>query len=188
MEGDHEDHEDDRAHDHWNPVVHELDGSLDGGGLGDPLEIILALEARAGHDPAEHGGAEAETQLLRGRGAGVAHADGVDAGLQRAVGDGVSHQAHGHGAGDAQAAALQRAQALGDEAQTALSLEASQALGVKYICGSVSSNGTFGCAAKMGVPGFLAEIGNLGLWSEEEVEQYDTLLSLAVTGGDYNWI
>ena len=61
---------------------------------------------------------------------------------------------------------------LGDEAQTALSLEASKALGVKYICGSVSSNGTFGCAAKMGVPGFLAEIGNLGLWSEAEVEQY----------------
>ncbi|MBR2264794.1 MAG: FYDLN acid domain-containing protein [Firmicutes bacterium] len=26
------------------------------------------------------------------------------------------------------------------------------------------------------------------LEGEEEVEQYDTLLSLAVTGGDYNWI
>ena len=61
---------------------------------------------------------------------------------------------------------------LGDEAQTACALEASKALGVKYICGSVSSNGTFGCAAKMGVPGFLAEIGNLGLWTEAEVEQY----------------
>lgn len=61
---------------------------------------------------------------------------------------------------------------LGDEAQTACALEAAKALGVKYICGSVSSNGTFGCAAKMGVPGFLAEIGNLGLWTEEEVTQY----------------
>ncbi len=61
---------------------------------------------------------------------------------------------------------------LGSEEQTALAIEASKALGVKYICGSVSSNGTFGCAASMGVPGFLAEIGNLGLWSEAEVEQY----------------
>lgn len=61
---------------------------------------------------------------------------------------------------------------LGDEAQTALSLEASKALGVKYVVGSVSSNGTFGCAATMGVPGFLGEIGNCGLWSEEEVKQY----------------
>ena len=61
---------------------------------------------------------------------------------------------------------------LGDEAQTKLSLEASKALGVKYVCGSVSTNGTFGCAATMGVPGFLGEIGNCGLWSEAEVKQY----------------
>uniref|UniRef100_UPI0016468C7C succinylglutamate desuccinylase/aspartoacylase family protein n=1 Tax=Lawsonibacter celer TaxID=2986526 RepID=UPI0016468C7C len=61
---------------------------------------------------------------------------------------------------------------LGDEAQTKLSLEASKALGVKYVCGSVSTNGTFGCAATMGVPGFLGEIGNCGLWSEDEVKQY----------------
>lgn len=60
----------------------------------------------------------------------------------------------------------------GDEAQTKLSLEASKALGVKYVGGSVSTNGTFGCAALMGVPGFLGEIGNLGLWSEDEVEAY----------------
>ena len=61
---------------------------------------------------------------------------------------------------------------LGDEAQTKLSLEASKALGVKYVCGSVSTNGTFGCAATMGVPGFLGEIGNCGLLSEAEVKQY----------------
>lgn len=61
---------------------------------------------------------------------------------------------------------------LGDEKQVALSIAASKALGVKYVCGSVSTNGTFGCAATMGVPGFLGEIGNCGLWSEAEVEQY----------------
>ena len=61
---------------------------------------------------------------------------------------------------------------LGDEAQTQLSIEASKALGVKYVVGSVSSNGTFGCAATMGVPGFLGEIGRCGLWCEEEVQQY----------------
>ena len=61
---------------------------------------------------------------------------------------------------------------LGDEKQTECALTAAKALGVKYVVGSVSANGTFGCAAKMGVPGFLAEIGNLGLWSEAEVEQY----------------
>lgn len=61
---------------------------------------------------------------------------------------------------------------LGDEAQTQLSIAASKALGVKYVVGSVSDNGTFGCAATMGVPGFLGEIGCCGLWSEEEVQQY----------------
>lgn len=61
---------------------------------------------------------------------------------------------------------------LGGEAQTQLAIAGSKALGVKYICGSVSANGTFGCAATMGVPGFLCEIGNCGLWSEEEVSRY----------------
>ena len=78
---------------------------------------------------------------------------------------------------------------LGDEEQTKLSLEASKALGLSYVCGSVSSNGTFGCAAKMGIPGFLAEIGNLGLWSEEEVELYlrgvkNVLRMLSVMDGE----
>ena len=78
---------------------------------------------------------------------------------------------------------------LGDEAQTKLSIEASKALGVKYVCGSVSSTGTFGCAATMGVPGFLGEIGNCGLWSEEEVRQYmdgvqNVLRLLKVLPGD----
>lgn len=61
---------------------------------------------------------------------------------------------------------------LGSEEQVDLSIAASKALGVKYVVGSVSTTGTFGCAATMGVPGFLGEIGNCGLWSEEEVKQY----------------
>ncbi len=61
---------------------------------------------------------------------------------------------------------------LGDDEQTKLALEGSKAVGVKYVAASTSTNGTFGCAATMGVPGFLAEIGNLGLWSEAEVAQY----------------
>ncbi len=63
---------------------------------------------------------------------------------------------------------------LGDEAQTKTAVEMSKALGVKYVCGSVSTNGTFGHAATMGVPGFLSEIGHLGLWTEGEVTQYIT--------------
>lgn len=61
---------------------------------------------------------------------------------------------------------------LGSEEQTALAIEGAKALGVKYVCGSVSDTGTFGCAATMGVPGWLGEIGNCGLWSEGEVETY----------------
>ena len=60
----------------------------------------------------------------------------------------------------------------GTPEQNALSLECAKALGVKYVAGSSSTNGTFGCAALMGVPGFLGEIGNLGLWNEDEVSQY----------------
>jgi predicted deacylase len=61
---------------------------------------------------------------------------------------------------------------LGSEQRTALSLDAAKALGVKYVCSSTGSTGTFGYAATMGIPGFLGEIGNCGLWSEKEVEQY----------------
>lgn len=60
----------------------------------------------------------------------------------------------------------------GSKEQVELSIACSKALGVKYVGGSTSTNGTFGCAASMGVPGFLGEIGNLGLWSEEEVATY----------------
>ena len=61
---------------------------------------------------------------------------------------------------------------LGTPEENELSIAGAKALGVKYVSGSGSANGTFGCAAKMGVPGFLGEIGNLGLWSEDEVETY----------------
>ncbi|MGE5653812.1 MAG: M14 family metallopeptidase [Bacillota bacterium] len=45
-------------------------------------------------------------------------------------------------------------------------------LGVPYVVGSYSTNGTFGSAAARGVAGFLAEIGQCGRWSEPEVQQY----------------
>jgi predicted deacylase len=61
---------------------------------------------------------------------------------------------------------------LGEETQVALSLSAAKALGVKYICSSTGNTGTFGYAATVGIPGFLGEIGNCGLWSESEVEKY----------------
>lgn len=61
---------------------------------------------------------------------------------------------------------------LGSPEQTKVAKEGASMLGVPYVVGSVSDNGTFGSAAKMGVPGFLAEIGQCGLWSEAEVETY----------------
>ena len=61
---------------------------------------------------------------------------------------------------------------IGPDRVNVISEEASALLGIKYLVGSVSDNGTFGSAAKSGVPGFLAEIGRCGLWSEEEVTTY----------------
>lgn len=49
---------------------------------------------------------------------------------------------------------------------------AASMMGIRHIVGSVSTNGTFGAAAAAGVPGFLAEIGKCGRWSEEEVHTY----------------
>jgi len=59
-----------------------------------------------------------------------------------------------------------------DEEVERIAKEASSLLGIEYVIGSVSKNGTFGSAAVLGVPGFLAEIGGRGLWCEEEVEKY----------------
>lgn len=49
---------------------------------------------------------------------------------------------------------------------------ASTALGFPYVVGSVSENGSIGGAAAVGTPGFLAELGMCGRWSEEEVHTY----------------
>ena len=61
---------------------------------------------------------------------------------------------------------------LGSDEVNEFSQGAAKATGIKYVCKSVSDNGTFGSAAKMGVPGFLAEIGGSGLWCEAEVVRY----------------
>ncbi len=49
---------------------------------------------------------------------------------------------------------------------------AASALGFPYLVGSYSDTGSVGAAAKAGVPGFLAELGQCGRWSEPEVSQY----------------
>ncbi|MEQ8361236.1 MAG: M14 family metallopeptidase [Cyclobacteriaceae bacterium] len=66
---------------------------------------------------------------------------------------------------------------------------ASAALGFPYVVGSVSDNGSMGAAAKAGTPGFLAELGQCGRWSNEEVDQYieathNVLRSLDVLAGE----
>lgn len=45
-------------------------------------------------------------------------------------------------------------------------------LGVPFVVGSVSTTGTYGSAAAQGVPGFLGEIGQCGLWTEDQVHAY----------------
>jgi predicted deacylase len=61
---------------------------------------------------------------------------------------------------------------LGDAAKAEQSRLASALLGFPYVVGSVSDNGSIGAAAKAGTPGFLAELGQCGRWSNEEVDQY----------------
>lgn len=52
------------------------------------------------------------------------------------------------------------------------SKQASATLGFPYVVGSTSENGSIGAASFAGTPGFLAELGQCGRWSEEEVEAY----------------
>jgi len=60
----------------------------------------------------------------------------------------------------------------GSEEVTKISKEATPFMGLKYICGSPSITGSYGSAASKGVPSFLVEIGQCGLWTEEEVNRY----------------
>ncbi|MEZ5042324.1 MAG: M14 family metallopeptidase [Saprospiraceae bacterium] len=61
---------------------------------------------------------------------------------------------------------------LGEPAVVEQSKQAAVALGFPYVVGSYSDNGSVGAAAKAGTPGFLAELGQCGRWSESEVETY----------------
>lgn len=61
---------------------------------------------------------------------------------------------------------------LGGEEVSEQSRLAAAAVGFPYVVGSVSNNGSIGGAATAGVPGFLAELGMCGRWSEEEVRTY----------------
>jgi len=50
--------------------------------------------------------------------------------------------------------------------------KASALMGFPYVAGLHSENSSIGGAASYGVPGFLAELGQCGRWSESEVEDY----------------
>lgn len=52
------------------------------------------------------------------------------------------------------------------------SRKAAALFGFPYVVGSTSENGSIGAAAAAGTPGLLAELGQCGRWSEEEVETY----------------
>jgi hypothetical protein len=52
------------------------------------------------------------------------------------------------------------------------SKKAAATLGFPYVVGSTSENGSIGAASGAGTPGFLAELGQCGRWSEDEVEAY----------------
>lgn len=58
------------------------------------------------------------------------------------------------------------------EEKKSLAVAACKAMGIPYVVGSNAAGGAYGCAAQMGVPGFLAEVGELGLWTEEQVSFY----------------
>lgn len=78
---------------------------------------------------------------------------------------------------------------LGGSAVAEQSRQASALLGFSYVVGSVSENGSIGAAAKVGTPGFLAELGQCGRWNMEEVDQYkaavlNVLRSLEVVPGE----
>lgn len=78
---------------------------------------------------------------------------------------------------------------LGNHEMNEQSRKMSAALGFPYVVGSVSDNGSIGAAAAAGTSGFLAELGQCGRWSDEEVETYvnaslNVLRSLEVIPGD----
>lgn len=79
---------------------------------------------------------------------------------------------------------------LGTDEQNKLAKDAASMLGIKYVIGSLSDTGTIGSAMLRGTPGFLAEIGRDGLWTEDEVVQYldgiyNTLRYFKVIEGNY---
>ncbi|MEM6377799.1 MAG: M14 family metallopeptidase, partial [Bacteroidota bacterium] len=55
-----------------------------------------------------------------------------------------------------------------------VSRKAAAHYGFPYVVGSTSENGSIGAAAASGTPGLLAELGQCGRWSEEEVVTYIT--------------
>ncbi len=78
---------------------------------------------------------------------------------------------------------------LGGAEVVAQSKQAAAAVGFPYVVGSYSDNGSIGAAANAGTPGFLAELGECGRWSEAEIATYiqavkNVLCSLEVLAGE----
>ncbi len=74
----------------------------------------------------------------------------------------------------------------GDELAN-VSAEAAKKVGFPYVVGSISEGGSIAGAAKVGTPGFLAELGQCGRWTQVEVDHYikgikNVLVHLEVLG------
>lgn len=62
----------------------------------------------------------------------------------------------------------------GSDEVTKISKEAASLMGTKYVRGLYAKNSSLGSTALKDVPGIVGEIGQCGLWTEEEVKQYIT--------------
>ncbi|WP_370521566.1 M14 family metallopeptidase [Cetobacterium sp. 8H] len=69
---------------------------------------------------------------------------------------------------------------IGDEKVIEFSHLTASALDLEYRVKSKSSTGAYNSAAIQGVPGFLIEIGGMGIWSKEDVEKYKRNVRLAL--------
>lgn len=68
-----------------------------------------------------------------------------------------------------------------DQLTSKVAFEAARASGFPSLVASVSVNGSYGSAAKRGVPALLTELGGRGLWTQEEVASYrDKILNIMI--------
>ncbi len=78
----------------------------------------------------------------------------------------------------------------GDEEVNRITIEASALMGIKYLIKFDFPKATFGAGSRMGIPGFLSEMGKCGLWNEQDAVKYmkgvkNVLKYLNVLHGNY---